>query len=397
MENAANIRSQPVVAALDTSNVFEEVGLKVSEPAMLAKAQGVVAALVKDADAQIDSHFAKLEALPQNPYAERAILDGRELQHAAIVRLFAGNHLYGLVNEAFGEHGENVVDLTRLTDQAIVALKKHLEEHGFELAAVERHARGRGIAAVALRDPVYVGKALAAQAASSDEAIKLRGDIGFRTPCSTVELKAARAVVDDFCSEALARVERYVQTTSVAGGSPFGEASPSLQRDCSVIADSRRVKDGYHNVVPAGAVVVIGRSSQLLSRLTDRVGPNASIDKAVFLPFLLQNLAERLRARPDLMGALVGYERSTDASHGFHYSEDQVLQVICAPEPPPPPAPPPPQPSAFAAFLARIVAYLPSFKRDRPALPPPTEAPKQLPAPAAEVVPPVTTGPYASK
>ena len=370
--------------------MFAEYGVLHADLELLGRARALVAEVVKQADATITGHFETYKALPQNPYTEHAMFDGRELRHATVVPLQRPYDLHGLAQATLGERAGSV-DLARITEKAVGELAEHLKAHGYELAAVQRHAMGKGIAAIAVRDPVYVKQAEDKEVdAAGEAAVKLRGDIGFRSTCSTTELKAARAVVDELCNDALAKVAMYLRTTCAAGGSPFADDSPAFESRLSVIVDKRRVSGERYNRVEHGVAIAVGLGSDLTKRLTERVGTRAKIDSDTFFAFVRLNLADRLRERPELMAALVGCSTHRDAS----YVEDHHFSVVCSPEPPAPPPPPPTLLQRLVGYLAApIVALRESV---RAALPAPTPPPKALPPPAPEAIPPVTL-PVASR
>ncbi len=395
MESATAIRSQPMVATYDTVDVCADYGLKVVDPVLLGEMKAVLAELVRDADTRITQHFAALKELNQNPYAEAAYVDGQEIQHAAVVRLFnddLGAHIARRLHR-LPLNLAKLIDLSKVTDKTIVLLSELLDRHGYELAAASRHEGEIGIASVAIRDPIYVREAPAVP--TQEDNVKLRGDIGFRSPCTASQLRGARAVADAFCNEALSKVEEYLRVMSAGGGSPFGEGYQHLERATSVIVDSARVRDSNCNVVDRGSMIAVGVASELSQRLTNRVGSRVTIDDALFRAFVVQNLADRLSERPELMAALVGTQKISDSLRNDH-----AFRIICAPEPPPPPPPapePPSEPSRFARLVARLLAPFTAFSQQvRAALPAPPEEPKALPPPPPEVVPPITTGRYAS-
>lgn len=371
MESAASIRvSNPMVAAGDSTDVLNEYGIRVADPALVAKARAIVDHFVAAADARFTAHVETRKRVPQSPYDD-VVINGRALRQVAIIGMGSPADFEAELVAHFGpEHGD-YVDGAQLTHKIGQVFGKLLEDHGFEVVSRKALPSADGLMQVIVRDPVHIAAIDAAEVqAAKDSRVAVNGDVGVTTPCSPRQLDALRKVIDGLCNDAVREVTNYLAVTGANGGSPFSTGTyRSYHHSHLFVADPRRVsRKDYESIVVRAVNVPLFETEVLRERAKQAVGEHVEINIRQVEMSFMNNFASLASARPELMLAGI-CERG------------QVLVAVCSPEPPP--APP------RFGWLGRIAQYFARKGRElRAALPAPKESAKALPPPAEPVVVP---------
>ncbi len=363
MESATSIRvSNPMLTAWGSTCVLEEYGIRVADPALIAKARAIIDHLVAAADARFTAHVETRKRLSQSPYDD-VVVNGLARRQVAIIGMGSYDDFRAELEAHFGVMCF-CVDKDQLMCRICQVLGKLLEDRGFEVSC-EKPSFNEGIMLVIVRDPVHIEAIDVAEG----RRFAVCGDMGVTTPCSPRRLAALRKVIDGLCNDALDNLTYFFAARYANGGSPFSSAAcRSYEPSRFIIADSRRVSHKDHAVtVNYAANVPLIMTSVLRERAKQAVGEHVHIDSAQLERDFMINFLTRVSARRGLMVAGV-------------WNEGPWFTVVCSPEP-----------SPLSCWLGRIAQYFARKGRElRAALPAPKESAKALPPPAEPVmVPPI--------
>ncbi len=362
MENASAVREHPAVANAPPGAKLSIPG--VADPSAVAVCGKLIEALASEALERVDNHLKAALAEGRNPYREVVSVGSYDVRYAALVTLLPNAGLAERVRQAF-EGSAAAPQASSLVAPTLDAIARRLAAHGYDLCGKET-GRGAELLAIAVRDPVYVQRAIDERA----RALRLVGGaamhkgMGVTAVGRPEQVGALRALVDELCHTSVAKLTDHLQSFVASQTAPFGV--PSLVvLDGDVVPGFRVMSSsgGRLHTVHNAAVVSVLEVNDVVKRLRKIAVDGLVVDEETFLKHFSRSLAERFSVLPSLQVVLVGRQFVTNGN---------CFIAVCAEKP-------------RRAWLARLREL--ARATSRPALPPPARA---LPPP--EVVPPVREG-----
>ncbi len=326
------VRQLGAVQAFDHTQKLAEYGFEVGTLGDLAKARDLVAAMVSDAETEINALITAHRELDQNPYKPTVAVGGAEIKYAMEVRLFDANELTHRIDQAFSSEEERATRNRPKNDVLGAKIKRELtklaEAAHYEVVAIDKHDDGSP-ARIVLRDPDYAREATAREpkppalaelgsllaASANESATSLsREALGCSKTTSSEALTAVRNAALAIVEESVAKVADHIAASRSAQLSPFNREPARLTGEILYCNEAFVRRSGFKRTgyVDRPVVIALVRDRDITWRLRSLVdtATHQAVEDDKFRSYVRAAIAARLSAVEGLPLACISYHRA---------------------------------------------------------------------------------------